>query len=1140
MRPNPSNFIRSTRIFGLVVGLGLIASLPSIAVAEAGAIPGYLSSPDLHGSRVVFSAEGDLWLSHVDGSDVRRLTSHPGSERGARFSPDGNWIAFTGSYDGNSDLFVIAVSGGEPKRLTWHPWSDNCVNWTPDGERIIFSNRSESVHYNPELYSVPFRGGDFEKLPLGRANFIDIDPASGRYAFTRLGGGGTWKRYRGGTAPEIWMGDPAKEDYREVTDFDGPDLNPMWHDERIYFLSDKGGTVNIWSMKASGSDRKRHTEFDRWDVRQVGMGSDGRLVFTLAGDVHLYDPATDQEHKLPIDLPSERTLTRTRYPNPSRYVTEYSLAPDGERIVVAARGELFTIPLEDGVSLPITRGSGAKENRVIFHPEGKRLLYVSDDTGEEAFVTADAWGRGKQEIVKPAGPGSIHFQPLYSPDGEWLAFADQTHTLYIMPAEGGDVRKIDYCQASEISDYRWSPDSRWLAYSKNNSVYFASLYIYDVQEETIHQITDEYTDDYNPSWDPDGRYLYFLSARTVNPMIGGVDFETININSARPYMFLLREDVDNPFADLAGIPPAEDEDDDEDDDESDDKDADSDDDADDDGKSDADSDKNKEDDEDDEGDDDEDKDDDKPEPIEIEFDGLAGRYLELPVAPGSYRSLSATSSKLFYMSSPIRGMNEEDRGDGPSATLMVFDLEEEEASTFVSGVASYQLSVKADKIAFSQGRGQLFVVATDAPPGDLSEAGVSLGGIVIELDPQDEWRQIYYEGWRQMRDWYWDEEMHGLDWEAVRDQYAEMLPRLATRADLNDLLAEMIGELSTGHTYVGGGDPGRKGENRSTGLLGAQVERHNEVFRVSRIYHGDEADRVRSPLSVPGVDVSEGDYIFEVNLRGFSPDQPFDASLDNQVGRPVMLTVNDTLDIATARHVVVTPMGSDYRLRYVDWVRRNREYVAEQTDGKIGYIHVPDMDTAGLVEFDRWFYPQLNKEGLVVDMRWNGGGYISQLIVARLQRSIISWDKTRHGGATTYPNRVLNGPFVVLTNENAGSDGDIFPAAVQLAKLAPVIGKRSWGGVVGIRGFKPLVDGGFLTYPEFAWWDKQRGWGLEGSGVKPDIEVDNLPQDLAKGIDAQLNRGINEVMKLSRKQRPEAPEFGPAPDRSRKAYESEL
>ncbi len=1109
---------------------GLLAwVLGAGGVSVGQAEPGYLSEPDIHEDLVVFSAEGDLWTAATDGHGVGRLTSHSGTERRPRFSPDGRWIAFTGHYDGNNDVYVVPVTGGEPRRLTWHPFSDRVVGWTPDGSKIIFSSSRRDPHYAEHLYTVPAEGGAVVELSLGRANYLDIDAERGRWAFTRTWGGGTWKRYRGGTAPEIWVGHPDRADYREVTDFDGPDLFPMWHAGRVYFVADQGGTVNIWSMLPDGSNRTRHTREERWDIRSPAMGPGGAIVYSLAGQIHRFDPADGSTRALPIELPSERVLTRRRYPDPERYVTRARLSPDGERLAVVARGEIFSVPVEEGVTLPITRGSGARERGVDFGPEGERVVYITDASREEAIVTADAWGRGEVEEVKKPTDRGWYFPPAWSPDGRWIAYADMTYRLYVVAAEGIERRTADRSDFWEISEYTWSPDGRWLAYTKHTEGDLTSIMIYDVEQDTTHRVTGPTTNDWSPSWDPQGRYLYFLSDRTINPMFSGYDYAAMLGPMARPYMLLLRSDVENPFLEDEGLPPSGDEDE-----EKDAKDQASGDEADgvegDDGDEGQDADAA----------DGEDEDEDDVEPVEIEFDGLADRLIELPVQAGNYQRLQASAKKLFYLDYPMRGMNEEDESPGPRATLMTFDLEDEEAETFVKGVGGFHLQPKAGKVMIAKGPGKLFVVEAGSAPGDdLSEAAVSLDGLVIELDPREEWEQIYYEAWRQLRDFYWDESLHGLDWPRIRDQYAELLPRIATRDELGDLLAEMIGELSTSHTYVWGGDDGRKVPGRSTGLLGAELEREGDAFRVVRIYRGDAIDRVRSPLLEPGVDVSAGDYILAVNQRPFAAELPFEASLENLAGKPVMLTVNDRPDPQGARHVVVKPLSNEHRLIYVDWVRRNREYVAEKTGGKIGYVHIPDMGSRGLVAFNSWFYPQLTKEGMVVDVRYNGGGWVSQLILQCFQREVLSWDRQRYGNTDPYPARVLNGPFVVVVNEHAGSDGDIFPQAVQLAGLAPVIGTRSWGGVNGIRVNKHLVDGGVVTHPEFAWWDDRVGWGLEGHGVDPDIEVENLPQDLARGIDAQLDRAIEEVMRLHREHPPDKPDFGPAPDRSRRAYRNE-
>lgn len=1095
-----------------------VVALASSAL-PAGAAPGYLRHPDLHGNMVVFVAESDLWMTTDKGGASRRLTTHDGSEYYPRFAPDGRSIAFTGEYDGNRDVYVISIAGGEPRRLTWHPNPDEVVGWTPDGSRILFRSDREEPHSNWELFSVAPAGGDPEKLPLGYAALIDMDRTSGQWAFTRssYSENASWKRYRGGSAADIWVGHPARADWRQITTFPGPDGFPMWHAGRIYFLTDQGGTGNLWSMLPDGSDRKRHTDCGQWDARWPAMGPDGRIVFMLAGDVHLFDPAFGTDVKLEIDLPSERALTRVRYPNVQENLTYFDLAPDGDRVAVVTRGEIFVVPVEadgvGGVTLPISRGSGSREKFANFDATGKRLAYVSDVTGEERIYTIDAWGRDAPRPLTPEQENAgWHFPPVYSPDGKWVAYGDQTQTLYVMPVAGGTARRVDRSEQGEIRHYTWSPDGRWLAYAKLPRTEFSTLYIYDTRDGMTRAVSGPNTSDSEPVWDPEGRYLFFLSERTVDPVLGwgARDFSNVELATIKPYVMLLRKDVANPFAPLAGLPGAETEDE---------KKA----------KKKEEAEKHK-----------------KPgedlEPVAIDFDGLASRVVAVPTDPGIYVGLTAAEDRIFYLSVPIAGIDALFAEDQPRNDLYSYDLVAKEEELFMEEVTTYALAPHSGKLAVMKKKGEIYVVdgAAAAPEGeDLEKAKLALDGIVLELDPRAEWEQMYHEAWRLERDFYWDPGMGGVDWPLVRDQYATLLPRLANRGDLRDLIAEMIGELSTSHTYVWGGDRGVSVPAVTTGLLGADVEREGDFFRVARLYGGDAADNVRSPLREPGVDVKEGDYILAVNRRPFPAGESFLASFAALAEKPVLLTVNSRPSHKNSRDVVVTPLKSEQPLRYADWVRRNREYVAEKTGGKIGYIHLPDMQQDGLTRFDTWFYPQLDKEGMIVDARWNQGGFVSQLVLERLRRKIVSFDRGRAGGVYSYPYRTLNGPFVVLTNEFAGSDGDIFPVCVQLEKLAPVIGTRSWGGVVGIRGDKPLVDGGMLTQPEFAWWDPKEGWALENRGAIPDIEIDNRPEQVAKGIDAQLDRGIQEVLRLHAERPPVQAEFGPVRPRNRAAYQNE-
>jgi tricorn protease len=1082
----------------LSVLIGMVCG-SSIAIARTG----YYQFPDLHDRAVVFAAEGDLWAVADQGGTARRLTTHAGSEYFPRYSPDGKAIAFTGEYGGNRDIYVIPADGGEPRRLTWHPDPDELIDWTPDGKRLIFRSRlgnDTTSGFEWHLFTVATDGGEPEMMPLGWAGRVAIDPASRRWAFNRSSiEFRTWKRYRGGTAPSIWVGDPDKGDFKEVTRTPGAAAFPMWSGGRIFFLSDQGGTANLWSIKPDGGEPKRETRFSDWDVRWPSVGSDGRIVFSLGGDLHIYQPTTGKEQKIEIDIPSERQLARVRYPNPEKSMTSFELSPDGERLVVVTRGEIMSVAVKNGVTLPITRGSAARERGASFSGDGKSLIYVSDAPGEEELRVVDAWGRAPSRVVKPAGKTGWHFPPLLSPDGKWIAYGDQTQALFVMPAAGGPARTVDRSTQAEINEYVFSPDGRYLAYVVTLPTDYSVVRLFDTQTGKIASLGGPATNDYTPAWDPEGRYLYFLSDRAANPVLDRRDEQNIEIRTTRPFLVLLQRDGKNPFANLGGLPPGPGDD-----------------------KKPA-----------------EKPDDKKPRParpIRIDFDGLADRYVAFPVPPGNYGALGATAKSVFYVSRPVRGMAETE-GDAPQdIALMAFDLEKRKAKPFLEDIATYRLA--GDKLAIRR-KTDLFVVDAGKPPSpdELGEQKVPMSSAIVELAPQDEWKQIFDETWRLMRDFYWDASMGGVDWRAQRDRYRTLLPRLGTRGELNDLLGELIGELATSHTYIFGGDPGTEVPQVSTGLLGIDVVRRGAAFEVARIYRGDPADGVRSPLEQPGADVRTGAFILAVNHRPFAPGQPFLAAFENLADKDVVLTVNTRPDRNGARDVVVRPLASERRLRYVDWVRRNREYVARKTGGKVGYIHLPDMGAAGLIAFDTWFYPQIDKEALVVDVRWNGGGFVSQRILERMRRKVIAVFRSRMGAVSTYPVRSVDGPFVVLTNEYAGSDGDIFPTVVQLDKLAPVIGKRSWGGVVGIRGDKPLVDGGVPTQPEYAFWDAKNRWGIENRGVIPDIEVQNLPQDVARAFDAQLERGIAEVQRLMVDRPAPRRDFSGVPDRSRKAFE---
>jgi tricorn protease len=1085
-------------------------ALLSLALAA----PGYLRGPDIHGDLVVFSAEGDLWTAPASGGSARRLVSREADEFSAHFSPDGKTVAFSATYGGNMDIYTVPTEGGTPKRLTWGPDGEDCVGWTPDGKEVIFRSRSTDPNGTFRLYTVPAAGGDSREMPLGWAARVDIDPQSGQWAFTRLGReSATWKRYRGGSADDIWVGDPKKADYKQITSHEGPDSFPMWNGGRIYFLSDRGGTANLWSMKPDGSDRVQHTQHSDWDARWPSMGPDGRIVYMLAGDIYVYNPADKTDKKIAIDLPGEGGMARVRYPDPLSYLTAFSLSPDADRVLVTTRGELFSVPTEDGVTLSLSSTSGARESWGSYAPDGTRIAYVTDASGEESIVTADAWGRGKIQVVKPAGSRGWHMPMVWSGDGKWLAYADELHKLYVVPVAGGTPKEVDSSSMAEITEYVWSADGRYLAYAKAEENDYSAVYVYDTTDGKSRKVSTGSTSDQSPAWDPDGRYLYFLSSRSVNPVLSERDFQTVLLHGDVPVALLLRPDVPNPLAANAGLPPVESNP------------------AVQSAAEEAKKKKKKKDKKEKEKDADPS---DIPSPgFSITWEGLAQRLVVLPVAPGAYANLSATSSRLFFLGLPDGNL----AGGGGSTTLWAYDLEGKETSVYLGDVAAYDLVPKAEKLAILQ-PGGLYVMPTAAPAGPESweKSRVKLENISLEIEPRQEWRQIYLEAWRLQRDFFWDPAMGGLDWLKLRDQYGTLLDRLGSRNDLNDLIGELIGELGTSHTYVCCGDTANwEAGPGSVGMLGASFQREGNALKITRIYRGDQADNEVSPLLEPGLGVSEGEYLLAVNNRPIQPDLPLEALMQGLAGKRVVLTISPRPTLEGSRQVVVTPLAEESGLRHADWVRKNREYVNEKSKGKLGYIHIPDMGAAGLVAFETWFYPQSNRDGLVIDVRWNRGGFVSQLILEKLRRPIDGWVVPRHGSPSPYPYARRSGPLVVITNEFAGSDGDIFPKAMQVEGLAPVIGMRSWGGVIGIRADKPAVDSGFLSQPEYAFFFRTGGWQVENRGVIPDIEVPWLPQDVVAGVDPQLDRAIAEALSRIDQAAPR-PALDPRPKKTREEF----
>jgi tricorn protease len=1086
-------FSRTVRVW---LCAALAASALCALVSAGAAQEGYLRFPDIHGNSIVFSCEGDLWTVPARGGTASRLTTAEGMEILPKFAPDGRYIAFTGEIDkcGN-DAYLIPAGGGEIKRLTYHPYSEWVMGWSEDGSKVIF----RSVRYVPHLYyrlfEVPVEGGFPELIPIGgEVSLYSFAPDGRRVAFNRFSREWrTWKRYVGGRAQDIWVGDLETSEYEKVTDFEGTDAFPMWVGDRIYFVSDRSNTVNIFSMRPDGSDVTQHTFHDEYDIRWPSIGED-RIVYQNGADIWVYDIATGDHSKIPIYVPSDRLETRGRYVDAAAHLTDFDLSPKGRRVVFCSRGNLAVAPVEEGRFVMLPSTSAVRERSPRWSPDGKSISYVSDATGEEEIYLT-AWDGMSEPEQLTEGTANWKYPPVWSPDGKKLAYSDGRLGIYIVDRDTGRVTRADGSDYWEITDYSWSPDSRYLAYSKYENWSFESIFIYDADRSRVIRVTDATTDDHEPVWDPDGEYLYFLSDRTIRPMMSQRDFQTSLDKMTKPYLVILKAGEKSPFfttepEEREGEP---------------------------------------------EGGDGGDEEEGEGVTVKIDFEGLAARVVEFPVEAGHYFNLSAVSGKVLYLSGPSLDVSEDEdeRTDSAVNDLVVFDMEEEEAKTTVSGINTYRLSADGSKLCYRR-EGSFALIDAGAESGPNDQA-VDLSPWKLRVDPVAEWKQIFNEGWRLQRDFYWAPDMAKVDWEGVKERYSGLLPRVATRADLNDLIGEMIAELSTSHTYIWGGDQSRP-RRIQVGLLGADIAPDRGYYRITKIYPSEPwRPGATSPLTLSHAGIGEGEYVIAVNGLEVPASDNFYAHFVNLAGTEVILTVNDRPSRAGARDVMVGTLGTreEDAVRYVDWVRSNREYVDEATGGRVGYIHLPDMGTSGMTEFWRTFYPQLEKPGIIVDARYNGGGFVSQLVIEKLSVNLLAFGQARRGKPYKYPDEAVHAHRVLLTNQSAGSDGDIIVRAFKLAELGPVIGMRTWGGVVGIRSDKPFVDGGMMTIPEFAWWEPEGGWTIENRGAEPDIEVENMPGQILRGRDQQLERAVDVILEMLEQDPKEMPELPPYPDKSK-------
>jgi tricorn protease len=1083
----------STRRIAWIVGLALSVLLVATA---AHAQTKLLRFPDLHGDRVAFCYAGDIWTAPATGGTAARLTAHPGQELFPRFSPDGAWIAFTGQYDGDEQVYVVPASGGVPTPLTFYPahgplpprWGyDNQVyGWTPDGEQILFRSMRDADGGRTEtaLYTVRRTGGLPVKLPMPTAGAGDFSPKGNLLVYSPLFRDfRTWKRYQGGWAQDLYLFDLKTSNARVIAPSKRTERDPMWIGEKIYFASDRDGTLNLYAFDMASGRAEPLTTSATWDVRWPSSDNVSRIVYELAGELHVLDVTSRADAKLDIAVPDDGLSKRPSRYAVERFIEDFDISPKGERALFVARGDLFTAPIEKGPTRNLTNSSRHHDKRASWSPDGRKIAFVSDIGGEEQIYLIDQDGTGKPEALTSDFKATL-YTPAWSGDGKRLAFSDKDGKVYVLTIADRQVVQVADDEYGRVFDYAWSKDGGHLAFSLNNENRFRSLHIWSVADGALHRLGDGTFSEHDPAWDPEGKYLYFLSERQFAPQISSVEWNYAGSRDTAIFALALRKDVANPF------PPESDEV--------------------------TFGEEKKKDDEKEKGaaaKDEKGKKDEKAEKpkesVRIDFDGLAARLTRVPIEADNLDGLSATKGHLLYVraGAPFYG-----RDSYAKDALVIYDLEEREESELASDVDGYALSADGSKVLVREGKSYALL---DVKPKAKEKKKVSTKELYVDRVPADEWANIFDEVWRRYRDFFYVRNMHGYDWKALGDQYRQLLPHVAHRSDLTYVLSEMVAELNVGHAYIEGGDfeiP----ERPKVGLPGARfsLDEASGRYRIARILRGDNAEeKYRAPLTEVGVDVKEGEFVLAVDgeeLHG--TDNPY--RLLQHKTDPVTLTINAKPVSEGARKVTYTPISSESDLLYLDWVNGNREKVAAATGGRVGYLHVPDMGGDGIYEFIKWYYPQIRKEGLVVDVRSNGGGNVSQWIIERLDSRLLG---TRFGFASdkpgTYPATVFHGHKVCLINETSASDGDIFPYYFREAGLGPLIGKRTWGGVVGISGLGPLIDGGGASVPLNGTNDANGNWVIEGEGVSPDIEVENDPRSVIAGSDPQLERAIAEVMK---------------------------
>ena len=1073
--------------------LAFLLTLTSLALAQSDK-PLLMRTPALSKTQIVFSYAGDLWIVPRAGGEASRLTNGPGNETSPVFSPDGTMVAFTGEYDGNVDVYVVPTAGGVPKRLTHHPSNDAVAGWTPDGKQILFaSGRNSESGRTAQLFTMPVDGVFPTAVPLPMAYAGSYSADGARLVYEPLPRAfQAWKRYRGGRASAIWIANLSDSNVEKLPRTDANDFNPMWIDRKIYFLSDRSGAVTLYAYDTTTKRVAPQLRNDGLDIKSASAGPDA-IVYEQFGTLNLYDLKAGKSQQVNVTINADLLTVRPKYEKAAGRIFNATISPNGARAVFEARGEILTVPAEKGSVRNLTETPGVAERDPSWSPDGKWIAYFSDQSGEYELHLRNQSGMG--EVRKIKLEPSFYYSPTWSPDSKKIAFSDKRLNLWYVDIEKGQPVKVDTSRRGFDNNPAWSPDSRWIAYTKPLESWYSAVFVYSLEDARSTQVTDGLSDARHATFDKNGKYLYFTGSTDIGPAVFGFDMTSYPHRPTRSiYLAVLKKTDPSPLA------PESDEE----------KVA-------------------------------EEKKDEAPKGpnstgsssdraktvvVTIDFDGIGQRILALPVPARNYGGLAAGKAGTLFIYEAPSGPPAPGAPFG--ATVQKYDLEKRKLDRVVDGVSAFDLSASGEKMLYRQG--QNWFIASAMQPVKPGDGRLRTDEMEVHVDPRAEWQQMYRETWRIERDFFYDPHHHGLDLQTAAKKYEPYLASLQHRADLNYLFDEMLGELTVGHLYVRGGDvPDPK--RVPGGLLGCDYKIENGRYRFARIFNGENWNpQLRAPLTQPGVNVQAGEYLLAVSGRNLTANDNVYSFFESTAGKQVVIRVGPNADGSGSREVTVVPVPNENGLRNLAWIEGNRRKVAQMTGGKLAYVWLPDTAQGGYTNFNRYYFSQLDKEGAVIDERFNGGGSAADYIIDYLKKPLNSYWAVRDGDDFRQPFGTMPGPKAMIVNEYAGSGGDYMPWLFRREKIGPLIGKRTWGGLIGIGGYPALIDGGSVTAPHFAFYNPEGQWEIENHGVAPDIEIEMDPKAWREGKDPQLEKAVEVVMAALKRNPPKKTVRPPYPN----------